>query len=468
MRTRVMAAWTVPLVVLAGAGAYAWADAKDLVPGILTEAPEPPVPAPFLVAATVAPLTGPASPASALGNAPLPDAAAIQALAQALRADPRTGSSTNVAVIDLATGEYLADVSAHETQVPASTAKVLTALAATYTLGADYRLTTSATFDAATGRVTLVAGGDMMLAADAGHGGALADANGWAGLGDLARSVAAELAARGVTAVEVAVDDAAYPAPHKPPAWPEYVIRLGYGAPVSGLAVNVAKQEDAFYAPRWDDPSLHAAQTFAERLTEAGVTATVVGHRGATGVTVATVYSAPLARVVEHLIYESDNTIAELVARQLALETGRPATSAGGAEAITEALGVMGLDTTGLKLYDGAGYSTQNRISPALLAEAIRASMSLPQVGPFIQWMPIGAMEGTVAGRFGDTPAAGLLRAKTGSLTGVTSLAGVVQTADGRVLVFAVLADGMPAGQDRPRTAIDEFVASLAQCGCRG
>lgn len=467
MRGRRIAAWTVPLVLCAGLGGYAWADASDLVPGILTTAPEGTLPAPFLSAATVTAAPGPTLPVDPLGTAPLPDAAAIQDLAQALRDDPRTGASTNVAVVDLATGAVLADLDGGSGQVPASTAKVLTVVAAIATLGRDYHFTTTATWDAQAQRVTLVAGGDMMLAADAGHGGARNDANGWAGLGDLARATASVLAAHGATAVTVAVDDSAYPE-QKPPAWPAYVIQSGYGAPVSGLAVNVAKTQDALYASRWPDPSLNAAQTFTAQLVAAGVDATLVGHADATGEAVATVDSAPLWLVVEHLIHESDNTIAELVSRQLGLETGRDGTSAGGAAAVMEALAAVGLDTTGLELYDGAGYSTQNRVSPFHLVNAMRLTMTTPELEHFLEWLPVGAMEGTVADRFGGTPAAGLMRAKTGSLTGVTSLAGIVQTADGRVLAFAVLADGMPYGQDRPRTAIDEFITALANCGCGG
>jgi D-alanyl-D-alanine carboxypeptidase/D-alanyl-D-alanine-endopeptidase (penicillin-binding protein 4) len=62
--------------------------------------------------------------------------------------------------------------------------------------------------------------------------------------------------------------------------------------------------------------------------------------------------------------------------------------------------------------------------------------------------------------------AAGVMRAKTGSLTGVTSLAGIISTAEGRLLTFAILADGMPYGQDRPRDAFDDFLLALTQCGC--
>ena len=82
--------------------------------------------------------------------------------------------------------------------------------------------------------------------------------------------------------------------------------------------------------------------------------------------------------------------------------------------------------------------------------------------------MPVAGLTGTLAERYTTTSARGLVRAKTGSLPGVTSLAGTVVDADGRQLLFAVLADQTPAGgQPAPRAAIDGFVARLAGCGCR-
>jgi D-alanyl-D-alanine carboxypeptidase/D-alanyl-D-alanine-endopeptidase (penicillin-binding protein 4) len=83
----------------------------------------------------------------------------------------------------------------------------------------------------------------------------------------------------------------------------------------------------------------------------------------------------------------------------------------------------------------------------------------------------VAAFSGTLADRFGGAtpgPGAGLVRAKTGTLMGVTSLAGVVADADGRLLVFAFLADAVPAtGMGRARVVLDRIGATLAACGCR-
>lgn len=471
----------VPAVVLAGGAGYVWADAYDHVPGWVTVAAEPEPPAPFLSAAAVEPDPVPGAVLTALmdPSAPLPSASAVQAIAQALRDDARTGASTNVSVIDLVTGEVLADVDASDGQVPASTTKLLTGIAAVAGLGPDFQIPTVARYDAARGEVALVAGGDMMLAADAGSKGEASStgaawggdmpAVGYAGLGDLADQVASALAAEGVTSVKVVVDTTAFPGPAYPLEWPSYARTSGYAAPVTGLAVNVGKLADDLYAPRASDPAAAAGDIFAERLTERGIATTRGGARtNSTGIDVGTVLSAPLSDQVAFMIRSSDNTIAEVLSRVLSINLGYAGTPDAATYAIVEQLATLGVDTAGLALYDGAGYSTRNRIPPRVLTEAIRQAALHERTEDVFSWLAVAGLNGTLADRFVSTPGAGVMRAKTGSLTGVTSLAGVVITADGRPLLFAALADGMPYGPVAPRQAVDEFVDALAQCGCSG
>ncbi len=489
MRGRVIAAVVVPALVLSGAGGYVAADAADLVPGWFTTEPVAAPPAPFLTALAVEATVPGDTPLAAFddADAPLPDAASIQALAAALRADSRTGSSTNISVIDMVTGAVLADVGASEGQVPASTTKVLTAIGVVSALGPDFRLTTVARYDAARGELALVAGGDMLLAAGQGEG-ARAEASddaaasaapdlrtpaqkavGYAGLADLADQVVAALAAKGVTSVTVVADTSAFPGPAIPVEWPAYAVNNGYAAPVTGLAVNVGKKTDEDYAKRWPDPAAIAADEFAARLTERGLTVKRgTARQGAKGEDVGSVESAPLADVVAYMLHESDNTIAELLTRVLAIQTGATATPSASMAALTAQLGALGVDLSGLALYDGAGFSERNSIPPRVLTEALRAASAAPHTHELLGWLAEAGLTGTLGNRFISTPGAGVVRAKTGSLTGVTSLAGVVITADGRPLAFAVLADGMRPGQDGPRQAIDEFADALAQCGCGG
>ena len=466
-------------VLLLGGG-YAYADARDVVPGWITAAPVEVPQAPFITAAPVVAAPEPtAAPVADLDpDAPRPDAATVQSLAEAVRADPRTGESTNISVIDYLDGTVYADLSAADPQVPASTTKLLTAVAAVGHLGADFRTRTTVTWNPTTRTLTLVAGGDVMLGAGEGHGGAVGagddPAQGWAGLGDLAAQVSAAVGddAAGLTVV---VDDLAFPGPAWPEEWPDYAFDMGYAAPVTGLAVNGARLSDDNYAQRAADPSLHAAGLFIAALEERGLTVEGEATRASSPVRddagateVAAVESAPLAEVARHLLAVSDNTVSEAVARVLALAMGRPATPAGGASAITLALRDLGVPTAGLELYDGAGYSDRNQISPAMLTAALTVAREEPGLFGLLSWLPLAGLEGTVESRYVGSPVAGFWRAKTGSLTGVTSIAGVIVTADGRALAVAILADGMPYGQERPQSAFDEFLAALAECGCEG
>lgn len=478
VRGRLIVAIVLPAVVLTGLGGYAWADAADVVPGWITTAAPEPIPAPFIVADAVEPSPAPGTALAPLFDeaAPVQDPAAIQALAEALRADSRTGASTNVSVIDLITGDVLADVGAGDGQVPASTTKLLTGIAVLWALGPDFRTETTATYDAARGEVTLVAGGDMLLAADAGTGGdnpntaalwgGALPAVGYAGLGNLADQVAATLSAQGVTSVRVSVDASDFPGPLYPVEWPSYALANGWAAPVTGLAVNVGKATDDEYGPRASDPAATAADVFAARLAERGIVTTRVGARQASGEVAGSVESAPLADVVAYMLHASDNTIAENLTRVLAVQRGAEATPSVAMNLVVAQLNDMGVDVTGLRLYDGAGFSTRNSIPPLVLTEALRAASLHESTQGVLGLLAEAGLTGTLDDRYVGAPAAGVMRGKTGSLTGVTSLAGIVITADGRPLLFAALADGMPYGQDGPRSAIDEFVNALAECGC--
>lgn len=479
MRGRVIAGILTPVLIVGGAAGYLAADAADLVPGWVTTSAEASPPAPFVTAAPVETSAAPGTVVAPLVDpgAPLPDAAAIQALAQALRDDPRTGGSVNVSVIDLITGETLADLGASDGQVPASTTKLLTAIGVVSVLGPDYRLTTVARYDAARGEVALVAGGDMLLAADGGvpqiraPGDNRTDAEraiGYAGLGDLADQVVAALVKLGVTSVTVVADTSAFPGPAYPTEWPAYALQQGYAAPVTGLAVNIGKKTADEYAKRWPDPAANAADEFAARLTERGI-ATKRGkaRAGAAGDDVGSVQSAPLADVVTYMLHESDNTIAEDLSRVLAVATGAPAYPPQAMGAVADALHALGVDLAGLQLFDGAGFSTRNRIPPIVLTQSLRAAAFAGPTHELPGWLPEAGLTGTLSERFISTQGAGVVRAKTGSLTGVTALAGIVITADGRPLVFAALADEMRPGQEGPRQAIDEFADALAQCGCQ-
>ncbi|ACQ78958.1 D-alanyl-D-alaninecarboxypeptidase/D-alanyl-D-al anine-endopeptidase [Beutenbergia cavernae DSM 12333] len=460
-RTRLVVAGLAVVVV----GGYAVADAADVVPGVLTTVPPWPEAEPFPT------VTLPAEPVRPLvlpdldPDAPIPDPAALEPGVAALRGDDAVGSPPGVVVADVATGEVLVSADAETGRAPASTLKLLTATAAVSALDLSSRIPTTLVQDGAD-HLVLVGHGDMALAAGAGDPDATI---GRAGLADLAAEAASVLQAAGTTSVSLAVDDSLFTGPEYAPGWEPVDFTQGWVAPVSALAVEVGHIDGRLQ--RDTDPAMGAANAFAAALEDAGVEvrgAPVRGRAGDGVQEVARVESATIRELVEHTLQLSDNTLSEVLGRLVALEHGQEASFEGATRAIIAELAATGLDTGGTVLVDCSGLSSRSRVAPRLLSDLVLAITrpDTPGLLAAASAMPIAGLEGTLADRY-SSEAAGLVRAKTGTLAVVVSLAGNVVTADGRQLAFVVMADGVPrAGTFAARVAIDEWVSSLAACGC--
>ncbi len=174
------------------------------------------------------------------------------------------------------------------------------------------------------------------------------------------------------------------------------------------------------------------------------------------------------------MLRESNNVIAEDLARQVALRTGRPASFSGAAAAVTAVLGRLGV-RHGVHLVDGSGLSPRDLLTPAALAAVVRRAAARPAaLRAAITGMPVAGFSGTLApgqsvfGGFGP-PALGMVRAKTGNLSKVVSLSGITTDASGHVLAFAFMADQIAKGSELASAAgtIDAMATALAGCGCR-
>jgi D-alanyl-D-alanine carboxypeptidase/D-alanyl-D-alanine-endopeptidase (penicillin-binding protein 4) len=221
--------------------------------------------------------------------------------------------------------------------------------------------------------------------------------------------------------------------------------------------------------PRFADPAISAGESFAKLL---GVSATVTrGKAPASARALGEVQSPPLVQITDWMLEQSDNTIAETLGRQVALAAGKPASFEGTSEAVIAKLGEMGLPADEADLYDSSGLSRHNGISPALLTQllALAASGKQPAITGIFGGLPVAGWSGTLEKRF-DSPRAnraaqGVVRAKTGTLSGVNTMAGELITKDGRLLVFAVMASGS-ANATSAKSALDKVLARLVQCGC--
>ncbi len=467
------------VIALAGLAVADAVDAlPDSFPGVLTldEPWEEPTPFPTV---TLTPAPSPPAVLAGLDDAaPVPDPARLAEISAPLLADARLGGGRGVVVLDAATGDVLLDSDGAVPRTPASTIKILTTTAALAALGEESRLRTTALLGpeaaaGATPTLYLRGGGDVLLAAGAGDPGAVV---GHAGLGDLAARTADALAARGVTSVRLALDTSAYSGPTTAPGWGPIDLGGGFVAPVTPLAIDrgiVAGQ-----TPRDADPALTAARTFAAALAAEGVAVEGVPPEGDVAreaapsdtVEVAAVESATIGDLVALTLEESDNDLAEALARAVAIEAGTPADFAGASAAVLDALETAGVDVGGVTMVDGSGLSEGNAVPPLVLARlaARVADPAQPGLVVVATGMPIAGLRGTLEDRFAtSSPAVGVLRAKTGTLQTVVSLAGTVLDADGRLLAFAVIADEVPiGGVAAARDAVEEWAGTLAACGC--
>lgn len=221
--------------------------------------------------------------------------------------------------------------------------------------------------------------------------------------------------------------------------------------------------------PRVSDPAADATRKFAEFLSAHGIKTTAPGPSKATGRadTLAKVSSPPLATLVERMLTNSDNDIAEALARQTAVASEQRADFAGGGRAIRAQLKKLGLPLAGADFNDGSGLDRADKLTAdlltSLLAEA--GDPSHPELRPVLTGLPVAGFTGTLTSRYTDG-AAGIVRAKTGTLTGVNTLAGTVVDQNGRLLAFAFLASDTSSAT-AAQTALDRTATALAACGCR-
>ncbi len=421
--------------------------------------------------------------ASAAG--PLPTSSGLAAALGRGLTSAALGAQTGVVVSDPASGRVLFTSGGSALLQPASTAKLATAVASLAVLGPAARLRTWVAAGAVPGSIVLVGGGDPTLAAGPVP---TSDYPQPATLQSLATATARALRAQGRRSVQLSYDTSLFTGPPMGPGWPSGYVTTGNVTPISALELDQGRltpsgaPEDADdpgnFRPRTFAPAAEAATAFAGFLARAGIQVTgpvTAGTAPAHAASIAAVSSPPLSAIVAWMLRESNNVIAEDLARQVALREGQPASFSGAAAAVTGVLRRLRV-SGGIELFDGSGLSPRDRLAPATLASlvSVAAGAAHPRLRAAITGLPVAGFSGTLApgqSVFGDfaAPGLGVVQAKTGNLDTVAALAGVVYDASGRVLGFAIMTDQVPAAAlDRAAGAIDAMAGALAHCGCRG
>ncbi|WP_158676387.1 D-alanyl-D-alanine carboxypeptidase/D-alanyl-D-alanine-endopeptidase [Tessaracoccus sp. OH4464_COT-324] len=359
-------------------------------------------------------------------------------------------------VVDVASGEVLASRNPTSALIPASNTKTLTIVALFTAFDGTERFATRTVVEP-DGTVVLVGGGDPLLTAEP-----VAGYPAPASLRALAEATAAKLSARSLTTVRLGYDTSHFADDPWNDAWPgNYRDQV---SPISALWADEGKVGGV----RQADPALAAAQVFAAQLGELGVTVEGIAAARATGQELARVESPTVHVLAEQAMQRSNNSFTEVLGRQLAGKLGKPTTFAGATEAIRESLVAQGIWEEGARLDDASGLSRSNRFSARMLATANARLVNVARLNNVFDGLPVAGVTGTLHDRFRDGPAVqarGIARAKTGTLSQVTSLGGVTTTADGAVVAFGIIANGQVDGY-RAKVWADQLVGVITGCGC--
>jgi serine-type D-Ala-D-Ala carboxypeptidase/endopeptidase (penicillin-binding protein 4) len=213
-------------------------------------------------------------------------------------------------------------------------------------------------------------------------------------------------------------------------------------------------------------PEFYAGTLFKESLLRAGVSVSgdIVSGVVPDGILEIARHVQPIQKVVETMNKQSDNLSAENLLKVMgATKNGIPGSAKNGVFIENKFLSSLGMDTTQFSLADGSGVSRHNLLSADQLIQLLVALNKQPRLFMlFYNSLPVAGMDGTIAGRMIEYPAAYNLHAKTGTLNGVTCLSGYVQTRDGEMLAFAIMMQNFVSPASKYRQAQDKIGSLLA------
>ncbi len=411
------------------------------------EPPEPAEPEPAEPEPPEDPLEVPRLGDPSGGSAGPRDAALVGAL-EALAARAPAGGC----LVVRRAGETVFSRNAEAMLIPASLQKLPLAEAALEILGAGHTFTTVALADTGLaggvldGDLYLVGGGDPLLSTPD-FAAMLADHN---SAGTPLADLAADLTGAGLTRIAggvVAVADR-YDTLTTVPTWPARFATQSVAGSLSAISVNQGWRAPPGLITTWGllpvpAPAQRAAEIFDDLLEAHSVRIPQVPRVAAGGgdysghVVLATLESAPLAANLHYLLAESDNTLAEMLLKEIGVVARGNGTSAAGALAVQQALAgkVAGLAVPA----DGSGLSPQNRLSCSQVVDVLDLGGPGGRVGANLA---VAGRSGTMENRYRTSPAAGLVKGKTGTLDGVASLAGFAEAPGGDVFSFATILNG--------------------------
>lgn len=233
---------------------------------------------------------------------------------------------------------------------------------------------------------------------------------------------------------------------------------------VSGQILSSSRPRE-FYLSVWK-PELYAVHLLKETLERRGITVSGSIQVGTTpsGTREIASHVGRFDSMLVNLNKISDNLSAENTLKIIGAERrGVPGSARSGIYETKLFLSQFGIDTTKFLMVDGSGVSHYNLLTAEMLVQLLTGMAHRPEWFPlFYESLPIAGVDGTLSNRMKGTPAEGNLRAKTGSISGVSTLSGYVKTQDEEMLAFSMLMQHFLGGTRLYRDMQDRIGALLA------
>jgi D-alanyl-D-alanine carboxypeptidase/D-alanyl-D-alanine-endopeptidase (penicillin-binding protein 4) len=250
-------------------------------------------------------------------------------------------------------------------------------------------------------------------------------------------------------------------------------VRLGGSIPLRGRAETLLLGIS--------DPARYAAMAFRQALEERGI---VVGGGAVarhlyrdeladlrqapsaadlSGVELARRTSAPLVEDLQATDKESLNLHAEMALRAVGRVRRNIGSREAGLEELRALLGEAGAEPASWNINDGSGLARLNLVTPSAVVKLLRFMMASPAHDAWLSLLPVAGRDGTLSARFGDSPAAGRIHAKTGTVAHVSALSGYAQRPDGTWIAFSILANNYNGPASEIRGVMDSICALLVE-----
>ncbi len=335
--------------------------------------------------------------------------------------------------------------------IPASNNKVFTTAAALTKLGGQYQLRTpvlgnSIGPELATMRV--VGQGDPSFSTSQ------------------LRTLTQQLKQKGIRRVNLLIgDDTVFRGEPYNPFWATRHRGEGYAAPVNSLLVN----ENNIFDSSVPNPGNYFVGEFRKILTASGIQviqSTLVKRTPASAseIELAAVLSPPLSQLINETNQNSNNVYAEAILKTLGRlqEPNSLDTSASGVNAVRSILSGLDVNPNRYSMVDGSGLAERDRASAEAFVQTLQAMALQPEAQTFRRSLAVAGRSGTLTNRMGNTSAAGVVSAKTGTLQGAVGLSGYINPPNYVPLVFSIIVNSDNSASTL-RGAIDEMVVILSR-----